>query len=140
MKFYGCRIVIIFIVIDFPDQYKTIHCESTNKSRAYNKLYHTYHNSLENLNKFIHKFPKTFYSVNTLSISLFNFKIFYAPVFSTCKLKIFYILYTCFHSFKLSKNWVKNQIWCLRRAKELSDIIIFLNIWRSCFRNANNSI
>ena len=35
MKFDGCRIVIIFIallllVIDFPNQYKTIHCKSKN--------------------------------------------------------------------------------------------------------------
>ena len=44
-------------------QYKTIHCKSTNKNNFCNKWYHTYQNSLENLNQFIMQFLKTFYSV-----------------------------------------------------------------------------
>ena len=55
----------LLLVIDFPNQYKTIHCKSTNKNSVCNKLYHTYYNSLENLNQFIDKFPITFYSVDT---------------------------------------------------------------------------
>ena len=54
---------VLLLVIDFPDQCKTIHCKSTNKNSVYNKWYHTYHNSLENFNQFIDKLPKTFYSV-----------------------------------------------------------------------------
>ena len=51
------------LVIDLPNQYKTIHCKSIYKNNVYNKWYQTYHNSLESLNQFIYKFPKTFYSV-----------------------------------------------------------------------------
>ena len=50
----------------FPNinsQYKIINCKSTDKNSICNKWYHTYHNSLENVNKFIDKFSKTFYSV-----------------------------------------------------------------------------
>ena len=35
------------LVIDFPKQYKTINCKSTNKNSVCIKLYHTFHNSLE---------------------------------------------------------------------------------------------
>ena len=61
----------LLLVIDFSDQYKTIHCKSKkNKSSVRNKWYyiHTYHNELENRTQFIDKFPKTFYSVNYDSI------------------------------------------------------------------------
>ena len=54
---------LLLLVIDYSDQYKTIHCKSTNKNSVCNKLYHIYHNSLENLNQFNDKFTKTFYSV-----------------------------------------------------------------------------
>ena len=54
---------LLLLVIDFPDQYKTIHCKLTNKNSLCNKWYHTYHNSLENLNQFADKFIKTFYRV-----------------------------------------------------------------------------
>ena len=57
MKNYEIRL------INFPNQYKTIHCKSTNKSSVCDNLYHTYHNSWENINQFIYKFTKkTFYS------------------------------------------------------------------------------
>ena len=55
---------LLSLVIDFPDQYKTIHCKSANKISVCNKWYHTYHNSLETLNQFIDKFTKTFYSAD----------------------------------------------------------------------------
>ena len=55
---------LILLVIDFPDQYKAIHCKSTDKYNVCNKWYHIYHNSLENLNQFIDKFPKKNYSVD----------------------------------------------------------------------------
>ena len=53
----------MLLVIDLPDQYKAIHCKPTNKISVCNKCFNTYHNSLENFNQFIDKFPKTFYSV-----------------------------------------------------------------------------
>ena len=49
---------ICLLVIDFLDQYKTIHCKSTNKTSVYNKWYHTNHNSLKNLDQSIDKFTK----------------------------------------------------------------------------------
>ena len=63
---------LILLGIDLPDQYNTIHCKLTNKSRVYNKWYHTYHNSLENLNQFNYKFRKTFYSVYFILILTLN--------------------------------------------------------------------
>ena len=56
-----------FLLLVIPIQYKTSHCKSTNKNSVCNNRYHTYHNSLENLNKFIHKFTKTFYNVEKWS-------------------------------------------------------------------------
>ena len=53
---------LLLLSIDFPDQYKTIHCEYTNENCVCNKWYHTYHNSLENINHFIHRFSKIIYS------------------------------------------------------------------------------
>ena len=64
---------LLLLVIDLPDQYKTIHCKSTNKNSVCN--------SLENLNKFIDKFPKTFYSIR---IS-YNFEISF-PLDVDCQL------------------------------------------------------
>ena len=54
---------LLWLVNYFPDQYNTIHCNSINKNNICNKWYHTHHNLLKNLNQFIDKFPKTFYSV-----------------------------------------------------------------------------
>ena len=54
---------LLLLVNDFPDQYKTIHCKSTNKNIVCNKWYHTNHISLENLNQFIYKFTKNVNSV-----------------------------------------------------------------------------
>ena len=54
---------LLLLLINILDQYKTIHCKSTNKNIVWNKRYHTYQNSLKNLNQFIHKFTKTFNSV-----------------------------------------------------------------------------
>ena len=51
---------LLLLVIDFPDQYKTMHCKPINQNSVCNKWYHTYHNSLENPNQFIDEFPKTF--------------------------------------------------------------------------------
>ena len=48
----------------FFSQYKTIHCKTRNKNSVCKIRYHTYHNALENLNQFIYRFTKTFYSVN----------------------------------------------------------------------------
>ena len=53
---------LLLLVIDFPDQYKTIHYKSTNKNSIFNKWFHTFHNSLENLNQFYDKFPRKNYS------------------------------------------------------------------------------
>ena len=75
IKFDDCMRVTIFLVFviisNFPDQYKTVHCKSTNKNRVCNKWYHTYHNSLENFNQFIDKFPKFFYSEITILLICF---------------------------------------------------------------------
>ena len=60
---YLNSLFLLSLVIDFPDQYKTIHCKSTNKSIVCNKWYRTYHDSLENIDQLIDKFTKTFYSV-----------------------------------------------------------------------------
>ena len=53
---------LLLLVIDFSDQYKIIHCKSTNENSVCYKWHHTYHNSLENFSQFIDKFTKTFYS------------------------------------------------------------------------------
>ena len=50
---------MLLLSIDFPDQYKAIHCKSTNKNSVCNN--HNHHNSLENLN--VDKFPTFIYSV-----------------------------------------------------------------------------
>ena len=60
---YLYSMYLLLLLIDFPDQYKAINCKSTNKSSVCNKWYHTYHNSLENLNQFIDKFTKKNYCV-----------------------------------------------------------------------------
>ena len=54
---------MLLSLIDLFDQYKTIHCKSTNKRSVCNKWYHIYHHSLENLSKLVGKFPKTFFCV-----------------------------------------------------------------------------
>ena len=72
--FKSYLLYLLLLVIDFPDQYKTIHCKSTNKNSVFNKWYDSYYNSLENLNQFINKFPQTFYSVSK-SGNLLNFTI-----------------------------------------------------------------
>ena len=59
---------MLLLVIDLSDKYKTIHCKSTNENIACNKWYHTYYNSLKNLNQFIYEFTKTFYSIDILPI------------------------------------------------------------------------
>ena len=53
---------LLSLVIDFHNKYKIkyINCKSTNKNSVCNEWYHTYHNSLEDLNQFVNKFPKTF--------------------------------------------------------------------------------
>ena len=99
---------MFLLVIDFPDQYKTIHCKSTNKNSVYNKLYHIYHNSLENLNQFIYKFIKTFYSVFS---NRFNCK-------NTLKLPLkthFYFIYFngglhCTFNLRFTGNKIINKI------------------------------
>ena len=53
----------LLLVIDFSNQYKTIHCKSTNKSSVCNEWYHTFHHSLENIYQFIDKFTNTFFTV-----------------------------------------------------------------------------
>ena len=62
---------LLLLVINFLDELKTIHSKSLNKSIVCNIFYHTYHNSLENLNQFIDKFTKTFYSVEMICKSCF---------------------------------------------------------------------
>ena len=65
---------LYFFISGFPYQYNTIHsihCKSRNKNSVCNKWCYTQHNSLENLNQFIDKFPKTSYSVaNVLRASI----------------------------------------------------------------------
>ena len=51
---------LLLLVIDFPDNHKTINCKKRQIKAAFET---TQHNSLKNLNQFINKFPKTFYSV-----------------------------------------------------------------------------
>ena len=68
MKFHGCEIVIIFIyllflVIEIPDQNKTINCKSKIKNSVCNKWYNFYYNSLEKLNQYNDELTKTFSSV-----------------------------------------------------------------------------
>ena len=53
LKLYS--LYLSLLVIGFPDQYKTIHCKSTNKNSVGNKWYHTFYNPLENLNQFVDK-------------------------------------------------------------------------------------
>ena len=75
------------LVLYFPVEYKTIYCKSTNKNNVCNKWYHTYHNSLENLNQYIGKFPKTFYSVSSsngyvlFKLIRLNFVIIFSDLF-----------------------------------------------------------
>ena len=47
---------LLLLVIDFPDQYNTIHCKLANENSVCDKLYHTSHNSLENLSQFTNEF------------------------------------------------------------------------------------
>ena len=56
--FFSYSLYLLLLVIDCPNQYNAIHCKLTNKNSVYNKWYHTYRNSLENLNQFIDKFTK----------------------------------------------------------------------------------
>ena len=60
--------IIILIVINFPGQYKIIHCKPTNKYSVCNNWYHT----LENLNKCINKFSKTFYNMSFIVLMIIN--------------------------------------------------------------------
>ena len=83
---------MLLLVIDFHDQYKTIHCKSTNKSSVCNKLYLTYDHSLDNINQFIDKSPKTSYSVLTswnYIIKLLQFFSFYLKMTRPSTLKPF---------------------------------------------------
>ena len=61
LKLYS--LYLLFLLIDFLDEYQTINFKSTNKCRIYNKWYHTYHNLLGNLNQFIDKFIKKHFTV-----------------------------------------------------------------------------
>ena len=55
---------LLLLVIYFSHQYMTIHCKSTNKNSVYNK----YIILTINLNQFIYRFTKTFYSVLKINI------------------------------------------------------------------------
>ena len=68
---------LLLLLIDFPDQYKTNKCKPTNKNSICSKWNHTYHNSLENLNQFIDKYPKTFLFIYSWDNTLFK-------VYNTC--------------------------------------------------------
>ena len=69
LRFSSQKNLLFFIIFSFCE--KVFACSHLVKFENTVKIHLTYHNSLENLNQFIDKLPKTFYSVFIVFINCF---------------------------------------------------------------------